>query len=226
MTRRRTILGVCAAIVIYAAMWVGYSQNWGWLRSVDWSLLNAAHGIAIEHPVWVRFWDVVSMVLGPVPLRVLGTAGALVLLVKRKVRSALLLLVCASLSGLVTMAAKSLVNRPRPVTALVTAPSGSFPSGHALETTAGVLALLTVALTMLSRATARVGIAVAGLNLLMVGIARVALNVHYPSDVIAGWALGCLYFVVCLWVFRPVSRRGDPTESKPLLDPGPGPSDD
>ena len=95
--------------------------------------------------MWVRFWDVVSLVLGPVPLRVLGAAAAVVVLVKRKVRSAPLLLVCASLSGLVTVAAKSLVNRPRPVTELVTRPSSSFPSGHALEATAGVLALLTVA---------------------------------------------------------------------------------
>lgn len=219
---RRTVLAVCAAIVVYAVMWVGYSQNWGWLRSVDWSLLSAAHCIGLAHPVWVRFWDVVSFVLGPVPLRVLGTGGALVLLVKHKVRSALLLFSCASLSGLVTMAAKSLVDRPRPVTALVAAPSSSFPSGHALETTAGALALLTVVLPMMSRKTARVGISVAGLSLLMVGIARVALNVHYPSDVIAGWALGYLYFQLCLRVFQP-SSRGDPTASKHLLDPWAGP---
>ena len=159
---------------------------------------------------------------GPGPVAGAGHGGALVLLVKRKVRSAPLLLVCASLSGLATVAAKSLVNRPRPGTQLVTAVSTSFPSGHALQTTAGVLGLLTVVLPMMSWATARVRVAVAGLSLLMVGIARVALNVHYPSDVIAGCALGCLYFLVCLWVFRPVSRRGDPTESEPLLYPRAG----
>ena len=119
-------------------MWVGYRQNWGWLHRLDWSLLNAAHDVAIKHPAWVRFWDVVSVVLGPVPLRLLGAAAAVVALVKRNVRAALLLVACAPLSGLVTMAAKGLANRPRPSTMLVAAPSTSFPSGHALEATAGL----------------------------------------------------------------------------------------
>jgi len=71
-------------------------------------------------------------------------------------------------------------------------------------------------------------IAVSALSVLMVGVARVALNVHHPSDVIAGWSLGYLYFLVCLFVFRPqipclamilgLSQRSDATESKALLD--------
>jgi len=53
---------------------------------------------------------------------------------------------------------------------------------------------------------ARVLVAVTGLSLLAVGIARVALNVHYPSDVLAGWSLGYLYFLLCLLIFRPAVR--------------------
>jgi len=46
-----------------------------------------------------------------------------------------------------------------------------------------------------------------------VGIARVALNVHHPSDVLAGWSLGYLYFLLCLWIFRP-------PEAAPAVDHG------
>jgi membrane-associated phospholipid phosphatase len=213
MTRPRTALAVSvglAAAVVYAVMWVGYLHNWGWLHRVDWSLLNAAHDIAVKHPVWVRFWAAVSFVLGPVPLRLMGVLAAVAALVKRNVRAALVLLACAPLSGLVTTAAKGLVNRPRPPTMLVAAPSTSFPSGHALEVTAALLALLTFLLPMMSRWMGRVAIVVTALSTLLVGVARVALNVHYPSDVLAGWSLGYLYFLLCLLVFRP-----SPTEPAP-----------
>jgi membrane-associated phospholipid phosphatase len=227
-------LAAVSAIVVYAVMWVGYLHNWGWLHSVDGSLLNAAHDIAVKRRVWVRFWAAVSFVLGPVPLRLAGAVAAAGALMKRNVRAALLLLACAPLSGFATLVAKGLVNRPRPSTMAVAAPSTSFPSGHALEATAALLALLSVLLPLLRRSIGGFAIAVTALSLLLVGISRVALNVHYPSDVFAGWSLGYLYFLACLLVFRPPmggsaksvlrcafrrSRRGDPTGSKALLDP-------
>jgi membrane-associated phospholipid phosphatase len=196
-----------AAALVYAAMWLGYRQDWCWLHRVDWSLLNAAHDIAVKHPVWVRFWNGVSFALGPVPVRVVGLATAVAALAKRNVRAALLLLACGPLSGLVTTAAKGLANRPRPPTMLVPAPSTSFPSGHALEATSAVLALLTFVLPMMTRWMRRVAIAVAAFCVLLVGVARVALNVHYPSDVMAGWSLGYLYFLLCLLIFRPRAWR-------------------
>ena len=92
-------------------------------------------------------------------------------------------------------------------------------SGHALEATAGTPALLAVSLPQLGAAARRIAVAVAALSVLTVGIARVALNVHYPSDVMAGWALGYLFFLLCLWIIRPsLSRRGDPAGAKSLLD--------
>ena len=200
MTRWRIAL---AAAVLYAVMWVGYLQNWVWLHGLDWSLLNASHDIAVKHPAWVQFWSGFTYVFGPEPLRLLGLVAAAVLLVRRNVRAALLVVTCAPLNGLVTTGAKALANRPRPPTMLEYAPSTSFPSGHALEATAAWLALLTLLLPVLSASLRRVAIAVAAVVLVLVGISRVALNVHYPSDVLAGWALGYLYFLLCLLVFRP-----------------------
>ncbi len=210
MTRRRITPGIflavvfaVAATVVYAAMWVGYRQCWSWLYDVDWSLLNAAHDIGVKHPMWLRFWDDISFVLGPTPLRWVGVVAVVAALLQRNVRAALVLLACAPLNGYVTTAAKDLANRPRPPTMLAAAPSTSFPTGHALEATATFLALLSFLMPMLSRSMRRVAIAVSVMSVLLVGTARVALNVHYPSDVMAGWSLGYLFFLLCLLVFRP-----------------------
>lgn len=218
---------VLAATVLYAVLWVGHRQDWGWLHDFDWALLTPAHDIGIKNTGWVHFWVGVSLVLGPVPLRVLGFAIAVILLVRRRFRMGLLLLACAPLNGFVTLVAKNLAGRPRPSTALVFVPETSFPSGHALEAMATVLAMLTLLLPMLNSVAARVvAIASGALCVFTVGVARVALNVHHPTDVIAGWALGYVYFMVCLWVFRPASQPRDPTGPQPLLDPQPRRFDD
>ncbi|ORV52444.1 hypothetical protein AWC05_23395 [Mycobacterium florentinum] len=206
MTRPRPSMAAYAALVavaVYALMWVGYRQNWGWLHGLDWSLLNASHDVAVKHPMWLRFWEVVTNVLGPVPLRLVGTVATVVALLRRNVRAALVLFACGLLNGLVTQAAKGLADRPRPSTMLVPIAQTSFPSGHALETMASVLALLAFVVPMMNATMGRIAMTVSAIILLVVGISRVALNVHYPSDVLAGWALGYLYVLLCLAVFRP-----------------------
>ncbi|MFV0494604.1 phosphatase PAP2 family protein [Mycobacterium sp.] len=203
--RSPRIWPVVAALVLYGALWVGYRQDWGWLHTFDWSLLDAAHDVGVEHPGWVTFWAAVSFALGPIPLRLLGMLVAVIALMRRDKRMALLLLACAPLNGYVTTLAKGLADRPRPASALVFAPQTSFPSGHALEAIATVLALLAFLLPMLdSRVWRTVAVATGLLAVVLVGISRVALNVHNPSDVIAGWALGYAYFAVCVWILRPM----------------------
>jgi membrane-associated phospholipid phosphatase len=196
------------ATTVYALLWVGYCRHWAWLHWMDWSLLNAARDIAVKHPLWLRFWQDVSYALGPVPMSVLGIAMTVLALVMRNPRAALVLVfACGPLNEFVTAAAKALVNRPRPATMLVAAASSSFPSGHALEAMAALLAVLCFFLPMMTRLIRRIAVAAVAVSLLMVGASRVALNVHYPSDVLAGWSLGYLYFLVCLLVFRPPARR-------------------
>lgn len=204
-------MAVCVAVsaaAVYAVMWVGYLRHWTWLHQMDWSLLTAARDMALKHPLWLRFWEGVSYVLGPGPMSVLGIAVTVFALVMRNFRAALVLaFACGPLNEFATAAAKALVNRPRPATMLVAAPSTSFPSGHALEAMAALLAIVWVFSPVMSRLIRRLAVVVAAVSALAVGVSRVALNVHYPSDVLAGWSLGYLYFLLCLLVFRPSLKR-------------------
>lgn len=88
---------------------------------------------------------------------------------------------------------KVIVQRARPVLDLPLSfpPGYSFPSGHALNITvaAGVLVLLLWSL--LSRPGRVLAVSSAAVVVLVVGLDRIFLGVHFPSDVLAGYVLGC-----------------------------------
>lgn len=196
-------VSVVGGAMVCALMLVGYRQGWGWLATVDAAALHASYDIGVKHPGWVRFWDGLSTVFAPAVFRVLAMVAVVVALLRRRLRPALFLLLTVELSGLLTAVAKASVDRPRPVTALATASSSSFPSGHALGVMVAVGALLVLLLPVL-RGSARVA-AVGGGALVVaaVGIARVALGVHHPSDVLAGWALGWAYLTAWVLLLKP-----------------------
>jgi membrane-associated phospholipid phosphatase len=113
---------------------------------------------------------------------------------------------------------KAVVDRARPVVELpvVDPPSNaSFPSGHALTSlvTWGLLLLLT-----LPAVRPRVRpwlVAGAALVVLAVGFSRLALGVHYVSDVLAGWALGVAWLAVTTLAFRAWQHRLGVTTEEP-----------
>jgi undecaprenyl-diphosphatase len=97
-------------------------------------------------------------------------------------------------AGVAAAIGKSLVGRSRPPIGLrlVNETEPSFPSGHTTDATALYLALaLVVAIVVFRRPLARI-LVVAGAGLLagIVGLSRLELGLHWPTDVMAGWALG------------------------------------
>lgn len=99
---------------------------------------------------------------------------------------------------------KELVSRVRPVVdvPLASAPGHSFPSGHAMGSTVTYGVLLLVFLPAVP-ARFRRAVTIAAVTLVaVVGMTRVALGVHYPSDVVAGWLFGVLWLAVTTTAFR------------------------
>jgi membrane-associated phospholipid phosphatase len=209
------LVGTAAvAVAVYALMWLGWVQQWGWVTAFDVSLLDAAHRFGAGRSGWVTFWTAWCNVFSPFSLRLLTLALVVYELIRRRLpapgRTAAFLVLSIGLSGLVTEVAKRLADRPRPATALVHALSTSFPSGHALGSIVALLALGVVYLPLIQRSRRPWLIATGALLVVSVGVGRVALNVHNPSDVVAGWALGYLYFLVCLPILRrPVTAAAE-----------------
>ena len=197
------IVSATLAVAVYALMWVGYASQWNWLMTIDASWLDALHRYDVAHPGWVAAWNTFCTVLGPTVFRLVTLVVIIFALVRRNLRVAFFLVISVELSGLITEIAKQAANRPRPATALVSASSSSFPSGHALGVMVSVLALLTVVLPVVHRPLRVWLVALGATTVIAIGIGRVVLNVHHPSDVLAGWALGYAYFVACLLMVPP-----------------------
>lgn len=198
--RRWWLAGLCCAV--YAILWIGWVRDWSWVVASDSATLESAHRIGVEHHGWVTFWNAWCAVFSPLSFRVVTAGFVVYAFMKRQVRLATFLLVSVELSGLVTEAFKRLADRPRPETALAQAASSSFPSGHALGSMVAVLALGGVLLPCVRRSIRPWLVATGTLIVLSVGLGRVALNVHHLSDVVAGWAMGYVYFVLCLLILR------------------------
>lgn len=205
------------ALAVYALLWTGYVLQWNWLTTVDSAALDIFHRHGEALPAWVLAWQVFCTVLGPSAFRLFTVLVIIVALARRNLRVAMFLLISVELAGLVTDAAKAAAERPRPSTALVVAPGLSFPSGHALGVLVAILALLVVGLPVLRPALRGWLVALGAVVVITIGIGRVVLNVHHPSDVLAGWALGYAYFVFCLLAVSPTRpiTEADETPAAP-----------
>lgn len=115
------------------------------------------------------------------------------LLYLKRLRAASFLLAGVGGAAIVNLAIKLLFHRPRPdLWPTVVIESGySFPSGHAMLSAAFGLSIV---LLLWSTRWRWYAVAAAALYVVVIGLSRLYLGVHYPTDVLAGW---CVSFV---WV--------------------------
>jgi len=128
------------------------------------------------------------------------------LLFERERRAALTAAVAAAGAGLLSTLLKLGYHRPRPdlVPHATYVESSSYPSGHAMVSTAVLLSLAAMLAGVTPRAPTRVYLfVVAALLALAIGLSRVYLGVHFPSDVLGGWIAGAAWALLW-WV---VGRR-------------------
>lgn len=130
-------------------------------------------------------------------------------------RSSVFLVASVLGAGVLNQAAKYLVQRPRPfpevVEAVYDAGGYSFPSGHSMVTASLFLALFFVARRL--RPTLQWWVLAAAVGLAgSVGMTRVYLGVHYPSDVLAGWTFGIGWVVAQYAWYRAAFGEEPPEE--------------
>lgn len=191
----RLILGKTAAVVLLAIALAEFSL----LTRLDIELTRTIHGLTVG---WLT--DLVSTLSelgGSTTVMLVTAVAAFALAALRHWRGAAALGLAVLGTQVAVAAGKALVARPRPADAIaVIDPSGwSFPSAHSASTVA-LYVMLAVIATDLWRGRLRPALAfgVAGTVVVLVGLSRVYLGAHYPTDVLAGWLVGGT-LVVASW---------------------------
>jgi undecaprenyl-diphosphatase len=128
----------------------------------------------------------------------------------REWRTALVFAIAIIGGGIGGTLLKGVFDRPRPevISRLIDVGSLSFPSGHSL-----IAAVVYPTLgAMLARLVKHVRlklyfVAVALVVMVLIGVSRIYLGVHYPSDVLAGWMLGLGWATICWTALRALQRK-------------------
>jgi undecaprenyl-diphosphatase len=210
------LTALAIVVTLYGFIEVAEEMRSGDIRHFDESLLRALRSrddlrVPVG-PAWLPEMMTEVTALGGTAVIVvvlLFSVGYLAL--EGRYGAAVLCIVASAGGGILSVALKQLFARGRPdvVPHLITVESLSFPSGHSMATAVMYLTLGALLARFAVRRRSRIYVVGLALTItLLVGITRVYLGVHYPSDVLAGWAAGLTWALVCWLVARYLQSRG------------------
>ncbi len=179
------------------------------MQKIDLQTSQSMHDYDAHQPLFVTMMRTVTHSGDSIFwLIVLGAVG-IWLIYRRLFRLAAFLAVTAVGSSLLNGAIKSVVGRTRPalVDPIATATGKSFPSGHTQAALVGYGILLLVFLPIIARRWRLACAVIAVLVVLLVGFSRIALGVHYLSDVIGALIIGSAWLLVMTAAFSAWRRE-------------------
>lgn len=184
--------------------------RWAPLDSLDQSVAQGLNDVLSSKPIHVRVLEIASELGGGATASFAFTVAAVWLVLRREPRRALYLASTGLGLAVLVPVSKALVGRPRPDVLLpvVDIPTNpSFPSGHAMSSLVTWGALTLVALPMVRRRSQWLMVLTTGAVVMVVGFTRLALGVHFVTDVVAGWALGATWLGITYAAFHRWLRR-------------------
>jgi undecaprenyl-diphosphatase len=202
----------------------------GPLTKIDESAARSFNGFFYGKGAFITTFELISDIGKPIFLVFSIGIPAVWIFLHGGRKLALFLAVTCIGGGIVDTIVKVAVARPRPTVdqPIISAFGKSFPSGHSMQAVVCYGALLLAFLPILSGRARIAAVAAWIFTLLAIGFSRLALGVHYISDVLGGWVLGAAWLAasVAAWeIWRedrgkrpthPTEEGVEPEESKKL----------
>lgn len=202
--------GLAAVLLLLAFVAIGGAMLEGDTRHFDDFALRQAQALRAANPWLASVMRDLSGLGSMVVLTIFVaiTVGYLMVISARQ--TALLVAVSAGTGVLGVSVFKSVFGRVRPDRAFaeLVAPGLSFPSGHATMSATVFLTIAALAVSTRTRWQERVYVlAAAAVLAALVGVSRVALGVHWATDVLAGWAFGSAWAIGWVMLARVLARQ-------------------
>ena len=190
----RTTVGAAAAFLLavpFTLLLLLVTSESERVERLDRGVADWMHSQVSGQPGLATTLEWIGRLTDPWGLRALVLVVALALAARGRRRAATWLAITVVVGGLVGVGLKYIVGRARPAfdEPVYVATGYSFPSGHALNSMLVAVALLVALWPVLGRTARIVSVTVAALFVLVVGLDRIALGVHFVTDVIAGWTV-------------------------------------
>ena len=193
---------VCAALTFV----IGFAVNAGFGKSLDRAILT---GVALrsgrDSGAVISLFQWITWLSNSAQRTVMVVLTAAWLIWKARRRAALVIMVVPILAGVTNSLLKEAFARARPeiVPHLDTIGNLAYPSGHASNAVAFFLLAALVLATKHPVIWRSAAVALA----LLIGMSRLALGVHWPSDVIGGWLWGAAFALTGWWVVKRVEAK-------------------
>ena len=198
-------------------------QRSGALIRFDTSAARHLHDWVRHSDDLVRELKILTFFGSPVWFYIIVTPAVLWVWRRGHTRLAVFLIVTTLGGGLLDTIVKEVVGRPRPSMAepVATARGKSFPSGHAMSSTVAYGSLLLVFMPVIGRRYRPFVFAGAVILVLAIGFSRLALGVHYITDVVGGVVLGLAWLAASTAAFSTwrVERGRPPVDVGEGLEP-------
>ncbi|MDI1242848.1 MAG: phosphatase PAP2 family protein [bacterium] len=191
----RILLGfILAAAALALLDWLVMGPGRSLTASFDGSIRSSIR--QMHSPLWSSLFLNTTKLGSTIYLAVIGSVAGLLLIGYRFYRIFGLFVVAMVGQSILHNGAKFLVARPRPA-AMLNYPaieSFSFPSGHALSSLCVYATLAWLATNRLENPAIKAVIWIATLTIVfLIGISRVYIGIHYPTDVLAGWLAAAIW---------------------------------
>ncbi|PFP30391.1 hypothetical protein COJ96_06680 [Bacillus sp. AFS073361] len=207
---RKNKRSVSYLFIIFAFLWAVFTCMKVAMNSNFWIDIKVA-GLAAHVPeLAIPFFIKITAMGDKIGIGIVAIlALAWLLIKKRNYVGAAALALSTAIGNEVSKLFKDFFERPRPdLEHLVSVKSYSYPSGHAMV---GMIVYFIIAYLLMEEARSKAGkviiAVITAILLLLIGASRIILQVHYPSDVLGGYALGYLWVVIWILLYNYFKKR-------------------